>query len=89
MERACDAFVACFMRQIRPNSGFIVHVLCGTGNNGGDGLCIALRLQKAHYSCKAWRIGKEENASERNAKKHKNFLQKREKARFYLKIAKH
>ena len=64
MERACDAFVACFMRHIRPNSGFMVHILCGTGNNGGDGLCIARRLQKAHYSCKAWRIGKDENARE-------------------------
>ncbi|MCE7991289.1 MAG: NAD(P)H-hydrate dehydratase [Roseivirga sp.] len=42
MERASLAFVEEFLRYIKPNTS--VNVICGPGNNGGDGLAIARML---------------------------------------------
>jgi ADP-dependent NAD(P)H-hydrate dehydratase / NAD(P)H-hydrate epimerase len=47
MERASLAFVSCFINQFvntRP-----VHIFCGKGNNGGDGLAIARILDTKGY----------------------------------------
>ena len=48
MERACGAFVAAFCSKI--TTDMPIWVVCGTGNNGGDGLGIALRLQQRGYT---------------------------------------
>lgn len=59
MERACKAFVNWFT--IRFDTTQRVGIVCGTGNNGGDGLGIARLLAEQDYSVSVWvvRGGKE------------------------------
>lgn len=52
MERACHAFVSWFTRHVEVTKK--VGVVCGTGNNGGDGLGIARLLNEWSYSVKVW-----------------------------------
>jgi len=47
MQRACRAFVTWFTE--RYDASHEVYVVCGTGNNGGDGLGIALLLHEWNY----------------------------------------
>ena len=53
MERASHVFVNWFTK-IFPDRKHPVHVFCGPGNNGGDGLAIARLLSQDHYSVKAY-----------------------------------
>lgn len=59
MERACRAFVQWFVLHFGPDKR--VGVVCGTGNNGGDGLGIARLLVNGGFVVKVWivRGGKE------------------------------
>ena len=50
MERAAAAFTTAFIRLYPAPQE--VHIYCGTGNNGGDGLCIARQLALRHYTIK-------------------------------------
>ncbi len=52
MERAGRAFVAWFIE--RYDATQKVGIVCGTGNNGGDGLAIALLLNDWNYLVKVW-----------------------------------
>jgi hydroxyethylthiazole kinase-like uncharacterized protein yjeF len=52
MERACHAFVDWFTQKIHTTKK--VGIICGTGNNGGDGLGIARLLDEWGYSVKVW-----------------------------------
>jgi hydroxyethylthiazole kinase-like uncharacterized protein yjeF len=52
MERASLAFVRWFVQRF--NNTQQVGVVCGTGNNGGDGLAIARMLRERHYNVKVW-----------------------------------
>lgn len=52
MERACKAFVNWFVE--RYDVSHRVGIVCGTGNNGGDGLSIARVLQEFNYPVKVW-----------------------------------
>lgn len=47
MERAANAFVDLFFEQISPKN--TIAIVCGRGNNGGDGLAIARLLMQRHY----------------------------------------
>jgi ADP-dependent NAD(P)H-hydrate dehydratase / NAD(P)H-hydrate epimerase len=49
MEKAAAAFVAVFMERF-PAKETIIWVVCGQGNNGGDGLAIARLLHNTGYS---------------------------------------
>jgi hydroxyethylthiazole kinase-like uncharacterized protein yjeF len=52
MERACRAFTAWFTP--RYDVSRKIGVVCGTGNNGGDGLGIARLLREWGYPVKVW-----------------------------------
>jgi NAD(P)H-hydrate epimerase len=52
MERACHAFVAWFASRFRPEKK--VGIVCGPGNNGGDGLGIGRILKEHGYTVKIW-----------------------------------
>lgn len=52
MERACRAFVDWFV--VRYDATLPVLVVCGTGNNGGDGLGIARLLHEWGYRVQVW-----------------------------------
>lgn len=52
MERACRAFATWFTTRITNHR--TVGVVCGTGNNGGDGLGIARHLNEQGYDVKVW-----------------------------------
>jgi ADP-dependent NAD(P)H-hydrate dehydratase / NAD(P)H-hydrate epimerase len=54
MERACRAFCSWFTDHIDPAKR--IGVVCGTGNNGGDGLGIARLLKSWDYTVKVWII---------------------------------
>ncbi len=52
MERACLAFVQWFVQRFDPSKK--VGIICGTGNNGGDGLGIARILNDWGYWVSVW-----------------------------------
>lgn len=52
MERACRAFVTWFVE--RYDVTHQVGIVCGTGNNGGDGLAIARMLIEWNYPVEVW-----------------------------------
>jgi hydroxyethylthiazole kinase-like uncharacterized protein yjeF len=48
MEKAAKAFVKVFVKEVKDEMASIA-VICGQGNNGGDGLAIARLLKRAAY----------------------------------------
>lgn len=48
MERASKTFVEWFVKKF-PNEDLPIYIVCGNGNNGGDGLAIARLLQQKFY----------------------------------------
>lgn len=52
MERACRAFCSWFSQYVDDSKK--VGIVCGTGNNGGDGLGIARLLYNYGYAVKVW-----------------------------------
>jgi NAD(P)H-hydrate epimerase len=62
MERACHAFVNWFVQQVRFEKR--IGIVCGTGNNGGDGLGIAWILRERGYTVKVWIVHGEMNETE-------------------------
>jgi len=62
MERAASAFTDVFFEQVSPKKR--VAVVCGRGNNGGDGLAIARLLTNRHYEVKVFVVQLQKDASE-------------------------
>lgn len=62
MERACHAFVHWFVQQERTEKK--IGIVCGTGNNGGDGLGIARLLNERGYKVEVWIVRGEMAATE-------------------------
>ncbi|CAN5222320.1 bifunctional ADP-dependent NAD(P)H-hydrate dehydratase/NAD(P)H-hydrate epimerase [soil metagenome] len=60
MERACQSFVNWFAERF--DSTKKIGIICGTGNNGGDGLGIARILNEWGYSVKVWIVPGKESA---------------------------
>lgn len=55
MERAANQFVHAFINDFGTTSS-IIHIFCGTGNNGGDGLAVARLLYNQGYSIKVYTL---------------------------------
>ncbi|MDX1943603.1 MAG: NAD(P)H-hydrate dehydratase [Saprospiraceae bacterium] len=53
MERASLTFVNWFVHKF-PNQDIPIHIFCGPGNNGGDGLASARLLQQRFYDVTVW-----------------------------------
>ncbi|HTH55311.1 MAG TPA: NAD(P)H-hydrate dehydratase [Cyclobacteriaceae bacterium] len=62
MERACHAFVNWFVQQVQMEKK--IGIVCGTGNNGGDGLGIARLLLERGYNVKVWVVRGEMNETD-------------------------
>jgi ADP-dependent NAD(P)H-hydrate dehydratase / NAD(P)H-hydrate epimerase len=62
MERACKAFVNWFANEFDTSKR--IGIVCGTGNNGGDGLGIARLLHEDGYSITIWIIRDGANESD-------------------------
>jgi len=77
MRRAGKAFAKQVIRQFPHNKK--ITIVCGTGNNGGDGLCIAKNLLEAGKKVSVWVIDSE--------KKSENFLKAWRKLEHSKKIA--
>lgn len=54
MERAAKSFVNWFVQHFDYAKNFTVKIFCGTGNNGGDGLCIARMLHYMPYKIEVY-----------------------------------
>ncbi len=52
MERACQAFVNRFIEIVEQSR--IITIVCGTGNNGGDGLGVARLLYEKRFQVNVW-----------------------------------
>ena len=54
MERAATAFSEWLMDRVGQEAAGEVHVFCGPGNNGGDGLVVARQLHLSGYAVRVW-----------------------------------
>lgn len=64
MERAAAACVEWITKKYHPHSSQKIIIVCGQGNNGGDGLAIARMLSKEKYNVKVFIIKLKEHGSE-------------------------
>ncbi|MCX2741942.1 NAD(P)H-hydrate dehydratase [Pontibacter anaerobius] len=62
MERAAKAFTGWFENKFQPSEE--VHVFCGPGNNGGDGLAAARLLHERKYKVQPYIVGDVSKASD-------------------------
>ncbi|SDY42320.1 NAD(P)H-hydrate dehydratase [Hymenobacter psychrophilus] len=54
MERAADAVTNWLLNELLLDYDTEIHVCCGPGNNGGDGLVVARNLHRAGYRVHLW-----------------------------------
>ncbi|MDF7814528.1 NAD(P)H-hydrate dehydratase [Hymenobacter sp. YC55] len=54
MERAATTFSEWLMDRVGQEAAGEVHIFCGPGNNGGDGLVVARQLHLSGYAVRVW-----------------------------------
>ncbi len=62
MERASLLFTNWFLKNFQPASS--IWIFCGTGNNGGDGLCVARHLLQRGYNIHVCIVGDPDTGTE-------------------------
>lgn len=67
METAGRGVTQAILRRTGPGAGRLATVLCGVGNNGGDGFVIARELHYRGFRVHVWIAGKSERMSEETA----------------------
>lgn len=63
MERAALAAAELTEAHCAGGESRYVLILCGTGNNGGDGLAVARLLAEKHFRVEVWCVGNQDKAS--------------------------
>ncbi|MCP4438537.1 MAG: NAD(P)H-hydrate dehydratase [Aureispira sp.] len=63
MERASQTFVDWFIQKFPKEENALVSIICGKGNNGGDGLAITRLLNDLGYDVAAWIINISEDST--------------------------
>jgi NAD(P)H-hydrate epimerase len=64
MERAATMFSEWLMDRLGQEAAGEVHVFCGPGNNGGDGLVVARQLHLSGYSVQVWLLPADKYSSD-------------------------
>jgi hydroxyethylthiazole kinase-like uncharacterized protein yjeF len=84
MERAGSGVVSCLEQRLGPVRGKTVTVICGKGNNGGDGFVAARLLRRRHANVRVLTMGPTSELSRDAATMYKQFVRGRGKSSVYL-----
>ena len=74
MERAGAGVVACVERHFGPSKGRTITILCGKGNNGGDGLVVARHLLRKRANVRVWLLAAPSELSRDAAVMYRRFV---------------
>ena len=69
MERAALTFSEWFMNRLGQGEAGEVHIFCGPGNNGGDGLAVARHLHLSGYVVQVWLLPADKHSSDFQVKR--------------------
>ncbi|MDU0370964.1 NAD(P)H-hydrate dehydratase [Hymenobacter endophyticus] len=64
MERAATALLNWLLDALHPAADTPFHILCGPGNNGGDGLALARLLHQSGYQPQVWLLPTEKSSAD-------------------------
>jgi NAD(P)H-hydrate epimerase len=84
MERAGTGVVSCLEQRLGPMRGKTVTVVCGKGNNGGDGFVAARLLRRRHANVRVLAMAPTSELSRDAATMYKQFVRGAGKSSVYL-----
>lgn len=84
MERAGTGIVSCLEQRWGPVRGKTVTVVCGKGNNGGDGFVVARLLRRRHANIRILAMASTSELSRDAATMYKQFVRSAGKSSVYL-----
>ena len=84
MERAGSGIVSCLEQRLGPLRGKTVTVICGKGNNGGDGFVAARLLRRRHANVRVLALAPTSELSRDAATMYRQFVRGTGKSSVYL-----